>query len=105
MIIEQPWRCPIANIRLRFRTICSYASLREPAWLAHIDRAVSRLKWPKDCTLAYTSQVTYGGSMQATLQGLRYAIRQARNSPGFAITVLATLTLGYPPLCFDAATF
>ena len=35
--------------------------------------------------------------MQAMLQGLRYAVRQARNSPGFAITVLATLTLGYPP--------
>lgn len=43
--------------------------------------------------------------MQAMIQGLRYAGRKARNSPGFAITVLATLTLGYPPLCFDAATF
>jgi predicted permease len=32
--------------------------------------------------------------MRTMLQDLRYAIRQIRNSPGFAITVIATLALG-----------
>ena len=32
--------------------------------------------------------------MRTMLQVLRYAIRQIRNSPGFAITVIATLALG-----------
>ena len=35
-----------------------------------------------------------GGSMQTMLKDIRYAIRQIRNSPGFAITVIATLALG-----------
>src|ERR1700734_723498 len=32
--------------------------------------------------------------MQTMLKDLRYAVRQIRNSPGFAITVMATLALG-----------
>src|SRR5580658_6262241 len=32
--------------------------------------------------------------MQTMLKDLRYAVRQIRNSPGFAITVIATLALG-----------
>jgi hypothetical protein len=32
--------------------------------------------------------------METMLQDLRYAIRQIQNSPGFAITVIATLALG-----------
>ena len=35
-----------------------------------------------------------GDSMQTMLKDLRYAVRQIRNSPGFAITVIATLALG-----------
>jgi hypothetical protein len=32
--------------------------------------------------------------MQTMLKDFRYAIRQIRKSPGFAITVIATLALG-----------